>query len=251
MIPVTTTALRMNMKLSAAGTGIYRWKVYSTPVEEILPVFKGTKTGTIPEMPKDIIAKTSYSELRSVKVLWDAITQDQVAADGQFTINGVNEETGKFVTATITARSDMDKATITTVDDTTVNTLAGNLPYMPQTVMVLYNNGVKDNVSVKVTWPEITADQVAAEGTFTIEGVVEGTTTKAKMTVNVRGMSVDTSKLSEELIKAKDYAAKDYTAESFKKLTDAITAAEELLKDSNVTQAQINKALDDLNTAVS
>ena len=125
--------------------------------------------------------------MRSVKVLWDAITQDQVAADGQFTIIGVNEETGKFVTATITARSDMDKATITTVDDTTVNTLAGNLPYMPQTVMVLYNNGVKDNVSVKVTWPEITADQVAAEGTFTIEGVVEGTTTKAKMTVNEIG----------------------------------------------------------------
>lgn len=251
MVPVTTTALRMNMKLSAAGTGIYRWKVYSTPVEEILPVFKGTKTGTIPEMPKDITAKTSYKELRTVKVLWDAITQDQVAADGEFTINGVNEETGKFVTATITARSDMDKATITTVDDTTVNTLVGNLPYMPKTVMVLYNNGVKDNVSVNVTWPQITSDQVAAEGTFTVEGDVEGTTTKAKMTVNVIGTTVDTTKLSEALNKAKGYAAKDYTAESFKKLTDAITAAEELLKDSGATQAQINKALDDLNTAVS
>lgn len=251
MIPVTTTALRMNMKLSAAGTGIYRWKVYSTPVEEILPVFKGTKTGTIPEMPKDILAKTSFSELRSVKILWDAITQDQVAADGQFTINGVNEETGKFVTATITARSDMDKASITTVDETTVSTLVGNLPYMPQTVMVLYNNGVKDNVSVNVTWPQITKDQVAAEGTFTVEGDVAGTTTKAKMTVNVIGTSVDTTKLSEALTKAKEYTAKDYTAESFKKLTDAVTAAEELLKDSSATQTQINKALDDLNTAVS
>ncbi len=71
------------------------------------------------------------------------------------------------------------------------------------------------------------------------------------MTVNVIGTSVDTTKLSEALTKAKEYTSKDYTAESFKKLTDAVTAAEELLKDSSATQTQINKALDDLNTAVS
>lgn len=250
MSPVTTKALRMTMKLQAAGTGIYRWKVYSTPVEEILPVFKGTKTGVIPELPENTYALTSFKEMRTVKILWDPITAEQAAQDGTFTVNGVNEESGKFVTASVTVRADMDQATISTVEEVNITTLTGNLPFLPETVMVLYNNGVRDNVTVGVTWPEITREQVEEAGTFQLEGEVEGTSTKARLTVKVVDQTVDTSKLSAAIAKAKKLTEKDYTSESYQKLKAAIESAELLLADSNASQEAVNSALDNLNAAI-
>ena len=171
------------------------------------------------QLPEYVTVVLSTGEMKEQTVRWNEITQEMVAQDGTFEVTGINGTTGDIVTATVIARSDMDKATISTVDAVEVSTIAGNLPYLPKTVKVGYNNGAQDSVSVKVTWPEITLEQVGKPGaSFTVEGDVEGTSAKARLTVHVMGDTVDTSKLEEALENAKKYSEKDYTAESYGKL---------------------------------
>ena len=249
--PVTTKELRLYVTLSAAGTGIYRFKTYETPAKEIHPVYAATKTGVIPTLPEYVTVVLSTGEMKEQTVRWNEITQEMVAQDGTFEVTGINGTTGDIVTATVIARSDMDKATISTVDAVEVSTIAGNLPYLPKTVKVGYNNGAQDSVSVKVTWPEITLEQVGKPGaSFTVEGDVEGTSAKARLTVHVMGDTVDTSKLEEALENAKKYSQKDYTAESYGKLASAIAEAQDLLENPEATNTQINAAVAAINDAI-
>ncbi len=48
-----------------------------------------------------------------------------------------------------------------------------------------YNNGAFDNQTVKVTWPAITAAELANVGDVNFEGEVEGTATKAMLTIRM------------------------------------------------------------------
>lgn len=60
----------------------------------------------------------------------------------------------------------------------------------------------------------------------------------------------DTTALKKAVDAAKKLKSKDYTKASFKALDNARKAAEKVLKDKNATQAQVDKALADLNAAV-
>ena len=113
---VTTTELRLNMVLSAAGTGIYRFKVYSVPIQEIDPVYIATKAGVVPALPAFVNARTTEGELVTTNITWDQVDESQFANDGVVTINGINLASGKMTQAVITVRSDMDVATITGVN---------------------------------------------------------------------------------------------------------------------------------------
>lgn len=247
---ITTTELRLNMVLSAAGTGIYRFKVYSVPIERIEPVYIGTMPGVMPELPSTVNAWTADGQLVTTAVTWDPLTEDMIANDGTVTINGINLASGKFTTATIYVRSDMDQATISTVDSVEVSTPVGKIPNLPKTIGVSYNNGAHDNQNVAVTWPEITEDQVASPGDFTIQGTVEGTTTLANLTVHVFTQQADKAALQEMIAAARALDEKDYTAASFAPIREALEAALQVYDNEAATQEEVNSAAEILRTAI-
>ena len=265
---VTTTRLRLyvTVRSGAEANGIYRFKVYSSvDVASLNEVFLATKPGVMPTLPSNVTAVTSDGALISVPVTWETLTADMIATDGEVKLRGVNNSTGKMTTCTIYVRSDMDKATITSVEPVEVTTTQGIVPALPKTVKVGYNNGAFDNQTVKVTWPAITAAELANVGDVNFEGEVEGTATKAMLTIHVLKAPDDPAVAAvKELIDAigevtlesgdaidAARAAYDKLPEAKKALVDnyeKLTAAEEAY--TALVDAAAAKAVDDLIDAI-
>ena len=265
---VTTTRLRLyvTVRSGAEANGIYRFKVYSSiDVASLNEVFLATKPGVMPTLPSNVTAVTSDGALISVPVTWETLTADMIASDGEVKLRGVNNSTGKMTTCTIYVRSDMDKATITSVEPVEVTTTQGIVPALPKTVKAGYNNGAFDNQTVKVTWPAITAAELANVGDVNFEGEVEGTATKAMLTIHVLKAPDDPAVAAvKELIDAigevtlesgdaidAARAAYDKLPEAKKVLVDnyeKLTAAEEAY--TALVDAAAAKAVDDLIDAI-
>ena len=265
---VTTTRLRLyvTVRSGAEANGIYRFKVYSSiDVASLNEVFLATKPGVMPTLPSNVTAVTSDGALISVPVTWETLTQDMIASDGEVNLRGVNNSTGKMTTCTIYVRSDMDKATITSVEPVEVTTTQGIVPTLPKTVKVGYNNGAFDNQTVKVTWPAITAAELANVGDVNFEGEVEGTATKAMLTIHVLKAPDDPAVAAvKELIDAIGEVtldsgdAIDAARTAYDKLPEAkkvlvdnyekLTAAEEAY--TALVDAAAAKAVDDLIDAI-
>ena len=265
---VTTTRLRLyvTVRSGAQANGIYRFKVYSSvDVASLNEVFLATKPGVMPTLPSNVTAVTSDGALISVPVTWETLTADMIATDGEVKLRGVNNSTGKMTTCTIYVRSDMDKATITSVEPVEVTTTQGIVPALTKTVKVGYNNGAFDNQTVKVTWPAITAAELANAGDVNFEGEVEGTATKAMLTIHVLKAPDDPAVAAvKELIDAigevtldsgdaidAARAAYDKLPEAKKALVDnyeKLTAAEEAY--TALVDAAAAKAVDDLIDAI-
>ena len=265
---VTTTRLRLyvTVRSGAEANGIYRFKVYSSvDVASLNEVFLATKPGVMPTLPSNVTAVTSDGALISVPVTWETLTQDMIASDGEVKLRGVNNSTGKMTTCTIYVRSDMDKATITSVEPVEVTTTQGIVPTLPKTVKVGYNNGAFDNQTVKVTWPAITAAELANVGDVNFEGEVEGTATKAMLTIHVLKAPDDPAVVAvKELIDAIGEVtldsgdAIDAARTAYDKLPEAkkvlvdnyekLTAAEEAY--TALVDAAAAKAVDDLIDAI-
>ena len=265
---VTTTRLRLyvTVRSGAQANGIYRFKVYSSvDVASLNEVFLATKPGVMPTLPSNVTAVTSDGALISVPVTWETLTADMIATDGEVKLRGVNNSTGKMTTCTIYVRSDMDKATITSVEPVEVTTTQGIVPALPKTVKVGYNNGAFDNQTVKVTWPAITAAELANVGDVNLEGEVEGTATKAMLTIHVLKAPDDPAVVAvKELIDAIGEVtldsgdAIDAARAAYDKLPDAkkalvdnyekLTAAEEAY--AAMVDAAAARAVDDLIDAI-
>ena len=265
---VTTTRLRLyvTVRSGAEANGIYRFKVYSSiDVASLNEVFLATKPGVMPTLPSNVTAVTSDGALISVPVTWETLTADMIATDGEVKLRGVNNSTGKMTTCTIYVRSDMDKATITSVEPVEVTTTQGIVPTLPKTVKVGYNNGAFDNQTVKVTWPAITAAELANVGDVNFEGEVEGTATKAMLTIHVLKAPDDPAVVAvKELIDAIGEVtldsgdAIDAARTAYDKLPEAkkvlvdnyekLTAAEEAY--TALVDAAAAKAVDDLIDAI-
>ena len=265
---VTTTRLRLyvTVRSGAQANGIYRFKVYSSvDVASLNEVFLATKPGVMPTLPSNVTAVTSDGALISVPVTWETLTADMIATDGEVKLRGVNNSTGKMTTCTIYVRSDMDKATITSVEPVEVTTTQGIVPALPKTVKVGYNNGAFDNQTVKVTWPAITAAELANVGDVNFEGEVEGTATKAMLTIHVLKAPDDPAVAAvKELIDAIGEVtldsgdAIDAARTAYDKLPEAkkvlvdnyekLTAAEEAY--TALVDAAAAKAVDDLIDAI-
>ena len=265
---VTTTRLRLyvTVRSGAEANGIYRFKVYSSvDVASLNEVFLATKPGVMPTLPSNVTAVTSDGALISVPVTWETLTADMIATDGEVELRGVNNSTGKMTTCTIYVRSDMDKATITSVEPVEVTTTQGIVPALPKTVKAGYNNGAFDNQTVKVTWPAITAAELANVGDVNFEGEVEGTATKAMLTIHVLEAPDDPAVAAvKELIDAigevtldsgdaidAARTAYDKLPEAKKALVDnyeKLTAAEETY--TALVDAAAAKAVDDLIDAI-
>lgn len=77
-----------------------------------------------------------------------------------------------------------------TILDLNINTTTGTAPVLPQTVTVYYADSTSEELPV--IWDAIAPTAYAEEGTFTIEGTVEGITVKAVAKIMVRDLSPET-----------------------------------------------------------
>ena len=104
---------------------------------------------------------------------------------GEHTIKLLNKE-GNITVDAFRVYADESKHLVS-FKDAAVSTPVNILPKLPQTVTALYGDGTEKQLAV--VWNEVTREQVAAKGTFTVEGAVEGvpagSALKAKVTVTV------------------------------------------------------------------
>lgn len=104
---------------------------------------------------------------------------------GEHTIKLLNKE-GNITVDALRVYADESKHLVM-LKDAAVSTLVGVLPKLPQTVTAVYGDGTEKQLAV--IWNEVTQDQVAAKGTFTVEGkvegIAEGSALTAKVTVTV------------------------------------------------------------------
>ncbi|WP_195984139.1 glycoside hydrolase family 2 TIM barrel-domain containing protein [Clostridium sp. D33t1_170424_F3] len=76
-----------------------------------------------------------------------------------------------------------EEPTIVDVEHITRATLTGKAPALPEEIGLKYSDGTTGKIGIK--WADISADQYAKEGAFTVEGTVEGTGMKPTCTVTV------------------------------------------------------------------
>ncbi|WP_298458840.1 OmpL47-type beta-barrel domain-containing protein [uncultured Cellulomonas sp.] len=195
---VTTDALRATFDAapnadatSYSAIGVAEWEVFADSPETLEPLHVRTAVGVVPDLPDEVVGVYADGSRSTVGVVWPEITADQVAADGQFTLQGIAEGTPLTPTVTVWVRS-TPPGQINTIDPVAVRTATGVAPQLPGTVVVQYNDGSRE--MLPVTWEEIDPADYAADGTFEVTGTVEGagtTTAVATVTVGTGGGSTD------------------------------------------------------------
>ena len=242
MDPIKTKALRLNVTMSAAGTGVLRWKTYSKPisVKEFSPVFVATKANVQPNLPKTVNAILSDGTVADLPVTWNVISASQLSSDCDFNVDGLNADTNSFAKAHVYVRTQMDEAEINQITDSSATITAGSIPTLPKVVKVEYNNGAIDNVNVGVTWDSIPLDNLLTVGTYTVNGAVAGTQKKADLTLKVTKASADKSALLKLYYAGKQLAKENYTDTSWKTFSDVMNQAYNILISSSAVQTQID-----------
>ncbi|MEU6714969.1 Ig-like domain-containing protein [Nonomuraea sp. NPDC046802] len=181
---VTTSKLRVQLEAGGASVGLLETKVFEVPPESVRPVHVPTLAGTLPKLPATVETLYADGARSTAAVTWQQVTPEQVRTGGtSFTVTGLAEGVRRPAQATVYVRSTA-AVTITSIAEEAVSTKAGVAPALPKTVVATYNDGSKDG-SVPVTWAEISPDQYAQPGTFTVSGQVQGTTVAARATVTV------------------------------------------------------------------
>ncbi|MGK9220125.1 Ig-like domain-containing protein [Microbacterium barkeri] len=115
----------------------------------------------------------------------NATTFDMVTTTAlRATFEAAPNATGTSYSAVGVSEWDVFSAAPAAIDETHVRTDVGALPTLPQQVGVTYADDSR--ALAAVTWAPVTEDQVAAEGSFEVRGIVEGASATAKATVWVR-----------------------------------------------------------------
>ncbi|NLN05350.1 MAG: hypothetical protein GX166_11160, partial [Clostridiaceae bacterium] len=98
---------------------------------------------------------------------------------GSFTVEGTVDGTDINAVATI----EVVAPTILSIEMVSVTTKVKKAPVLPSEVTAVYSNGTTGQVNV--VWGDINPEQYAQTGTFTVEGIVEGSEIKAIASITV------------------------------------------------------------------
>ncbi|NLY43044.1 MAG: hypothetical protein GX066_03530 [Clostridiaceae bacterium] len=188
--PVTTNKLRMTITRSDIWTGILQWKVFQAklPEGEIVSINEvniSIPCGKAPELPSRVTAIYENGIEFNIPVVWDEIDPEQYEKPGTFIVEGMVEGTDIKAKANITV-FELKVEKIALVE---VTTNLYMMPKLPELVTVHYNDDTV--VDKSVIWDSIDFENLAKVGTFTIEGVVEGSDVKAVANITVVDPGVD------------------------------------------------------------
>ncbi|MDQ6422162.1 Ig-like domain-containing protein [Paenibacillus sp. LHD-117] len=184
-----TSAGEMTLTASAAGLGGDTIRVFTVPASDSdEPTVAGyelisvtTEVNEAPVLPAAVDVYYSDSSVISKNVTWSAIEPSRYASIGKFTVQGTVEGMTEKVVATVTVLG------VVAVKTTAVVTKTGIIPVLPKQVSLLYSDDSTRDVAVE--WDPIRAEQVASEGSFTVEGTVAETSIRAAAAVRVTNES--------------------------------------------------------------
>ena len=151
-----------------------------------------TQAGTAPELPATVEVTFDDGTAEQVDVAWAEIDPASYAHAGTFTVEGSLEGIdGLKARATVT----VEALKATSIAPSSVETVAGTAPSLPQKVEVTWSDGSVTEESV--AWEALDPTLYAQAGTFSVDGTVEGVSgLTATCTVNVAApatpQSVDT-----------------------------------------------------------
>ena len=148
--------------------------------ESVEAVKVETPAGIAPELPEEVEVTYSDGSVKKAAVTWEAVDASQYATAGStFTVSGTLEGVeGLAASAEVT----VGDAVVSSIEDATVETVAGTAPTLPATVKVTWSDG--STTDEAVTWEAVDASKYAQAGSFTVNGTV-ATDPEAKVACTV------------------------------------------------------------------
>ena len=145
------------------------------------------------------IGKSQYEDanlngkVHDVRIYGIALTDKQIATicnnalSDERKVTSKTETTGEDKPAVSTKKVTLsDVLQLVDVPDITAETIVGHLPRLPYSIPGIYRDGTKGPL-VRVIWPAPTNnEQVLETGTYTVTGIVPGTTFQSKAIVTVK-----------------------------------------------------------------
>ncbi|BCN30059.1 Ig-like domain-containing protein [Anaeromicropila herbilytica] len=147
-----------------------------------------------------------------------------------------------------TAKNNVQKGNIVSLENTSVNTIINQYPTMPSTVMATYENGTTS--SIPVTWETISANKLSTATNFNVTGTVEGTTITAICHVYVK---YDKSKLKNLIETADTMKQTDYpnvSKEMWSSFLESLQTAKDCFNNEASTEGDISNAVKSLEDAM-
>lgn len=129
---------------------------------------KWTAAGIAPTLPTDIYVDYSNGQSFSCPVEWNEISADQYQKEGTFVVEGhLKNFPSMLAHCTVAVRAVKSVQT-----ELTCTTLTGEVPSLPYSASVVFDNGATEQVPV--SWDPVDASLYSKVGTFTVKGKLNG-----------------------------------------------------------------------------
>lgn len=131
-----------------------------------------------------------FGGAKRVKVVWEAISEDDIASFHKFTVSGQLEGLDLKASAQVCVQG------ICAIEPERVWTLVKEVPHLPDRVKLVLSDGRRD--TAKVTWDELDPQIYAQVGECVLAGQVAGCDLPARVTIHVTDASVDEEVISNQ-----------------------------------------------------
>ena len=127
-----------------------------------------TAAGFAPTLTSSVSVYYSNGESRSCPVVWNKISEDQYQNAGTFIVEGhIKDCPSMLVYCTVYVRAVKSVQT-----ELTCTTLTGEVPSLPYSASVVFDNGATEHVPV--SWDPVDASLYSKVGTFAVKGKLNG-----------------------------------------------------------------------------
>ena len=127
-----------------------------------------TAAGYAPTLTSSVSVYYSNGESRTCPVVWNEISEDQYQNAGTFIVEGhIKDCPSMLVYCTVYVRAVKSVQT-----ELTCTTLTGEVPSLPYSASVVFDNGATEQVPV--SWDPVDASLYSKVGTFTVKGKLNG-----------------------------------------------------------------------------
>ena len=190
--------------LSAGDLAIrasYQGKTYQTHLQvaentslgqavSVRPLRLYTDKGTYPQLPSSVLVDYESGGVKRVKVIWEAIPEEDLARFHEFTVSSQLEGLDLKTSAQVCVQG------ICAIESERVWTLVKEAPHLPDRVKLVLSDGRRD--MAKVTWDELEPQVYAQVGECVLTGQVAGCELPATVTIHVTDASVDGKVISNQ-----------------------------------------------------
>jgi hyaluronate lyase len=156
-------------------------------VETILPSVVHTTSKVSPILPSVVTAVYDDLTEKQVPVVWDNVDPSHYAQEGTFNVLGHVAGTAHQAMATVVVTAAI--VPIVAIEAVNVTTPVKTMPILPAVVTALHSDS--STSSVPVVWDVIPPKSYMQTGSFSVNGVAEGTTISAVAHVTVNAEQAD------------------------------------------------------------